>query len=127
MDVYLSQEAKQYLKALPLASPKTHGFLIGHKRGHRFFVERVLPSSKSSFVSHQKQIQLNTLFEDSIIGFFSFDTNKDLLSKLLVPSATGKLFLEIIPKEENKATIDPYVIDYDKVFYLLPIKIKSLW
>lgn len=126
MDVYLSREAWQHLKAIFIISSKTHGFLIGHKRGHRFFVEKILPSSKSSSLSLQKQLQLNRLFEDRIIGYFSFDADKGLLDRILVPHATGKLFLKIIPTEGDRLTINPFVIDYDERFHLLPIKITSL-
>jgi hypothetical protein len=126
MDVYLSREARQYLKALPVVSVKAHGFLIGHKRGHRFFVEKILPSSRSSSLSLQKQLQLNKLLEDRIIGFYSFNADKGFLDRILVPHATGKLFLKIMPTEGDGLTINPLVIDYDERFHLLPIKITSL-
>lgn len=126
MDVYLSREARQHLKAVLVISSKIHGFLIGHKRGHRFFVEKILPSSKSSSLSLQKQLQLNKLFEERIIGFFSFNADKGLLDRILVPHATGKLFLKIMPTEQDRLNIKPFVIDYDERFHLLPIKITSL-
>ena len=125
MDVHLTREAQQHLKAIHIVSPKTHGLLIGHKRGHRFVVERILPTPKSFTFPLEKHMQLNQILEDSIIGFFSFDTDKSLLSRILVPFFTRKLFLEISQGKGNKTTINPFVIEYDKKFHLSPIKIKS--
>ena len=126
MDVHLSQEAQQYLAALQLVSPRACGFLMGHKRGHRFFVEKILPSSTGFMFSLKKQLQLHKILDDPIIGFFSFDTDKTLLKKMLVPFSTGMLFLKINHSEENKTSFNPFVIEYDNKFYLSPIKIKSL-
>ena len=72
MDAYLTQEARQFLTAISLMSSRASGLLLGHLRGHRFFVEKVFPFPKNSSISLKKLLRLQHHFQDSIIGFFSF-------------------------------------------------------
>jgi hypothetical protein len=127
MDAYLSREAQQLLEALNLVSStsKSDGFLIGHKRGHRLFVEKILPSRKGFFLSLEEYQELEELFEGQLLGFFSFMPDEKKMNKLLAPHAYGKLFLEINSNPQKKLTITPYVVDYKKDFYLSPIKLKN--
>ncbi len=127
MDAYLSREARQILEALSLVSSnsKSDGFLIGHKRGHRLFVEKILPSKEGFFPSLQTYHQLEEFFEGQLLGFFSFRTDEKKMSRLLAPYAYGKLFLEINSIPQNQLAITPYVVDYEKNFFLRPIKLKK--
>jgi hypothetical protein len=126
MDAYLSREAYQSLTALWFISSSSipDGFLIGHKRGHRFFVEKILPSLEGFFPSLEKYQELDNLFEGKILGFFSFRPNKTKIKKILAPFAYRKLFLEINLNTQKEMTAKPYIIDRDKEFLLLPIKLK---
>ena len=78
MEVFLSTEAIQSFSALQCSLPNTNtdGFLIGHKRGDMFFIERIFPSQKGFFSSQQKYFELRQKLEDKIIGFYSFQINK---------------------------------------------------
>jgi hypothetical protein len=125
MDAYLSQEAMLSINALSLLSSKSDGLLIGHKRGHRFFVEKIFPLPKSLSFSLEKLVQLNQLFQDRIIGFFSFSPDEKETNALLTPLATGKLFLRIDHKPTNKMDFKPFVIEYDEKFHLRPIRMKA--
>jgi len=127
MDAYLSGEASLFLKALNLASPrpKAEGFLIGHKRGQRYFVERVLPSQQGFFSRFENLYALDKLFEGKLIGFFTFQASKKKMKKILVPFAFGKLFLDIHLKQSKQMAIRPYVIDFANSFFLSPIRLKS--
>lgn len=126
MDAYLSREVRQSFSALNLLSSNPDGFLFGHKRGNRFFVEKILPTMKGFFPSLQKYQEFEELYEENLLGFFSFRADEKKISKLLAPYAFGKLFIEIRLSPQKKITIKPYVIDFDKVFLLSPIKLKSL-
>jgi hypothetical protein len=68
---------------------------------------------------------MDQLFDGKLLGFFSFNTDEKNVNKILAPYACGKLFLKIILNEQKKMTIQPYVIDYENVFFLFPIKLKS--
>lgn len=126
MDAYLSREANQSLAALRLISSpsKADGLLIGHKRGHRFFVEKIFPSKAGFFPSLKKYHELDQFFEGKLLGFFSFRPNEKKIKKILAPFACGKLFLKLNLNQQKKITIQSYVIDYKKKFLLLPLKLK---
>lgn len=127
MDAYLSEETYQSLAALILISSRSSsdGFLIGHKRGHRFFVEKIFPSTPGFFPSLKKYHELDQLFNGKLLGFFSFNPDEKKIKKILVPFACGKLFLEISSNQQKKMTIKSYVIDYENEFLLLPVKLTS--
>lgn len=125
MDAYVSAKARQFLKAQIILGARLDGFLLGHKRGHRLFVEEILPTQRGFFPSLEKYISLNTLFTDRIIGFFSFTPDDSTTRKILAPFAQGKLFLDITPGDSKKLDIKSYTVDFDEKFYLSPVKIKS--
>ncbi len=127
MDAYLSEETYQSLAALILISARSSsdGFLIGHKRGHRFFVEKIFPSTPGFFSSLKKYHELDQLFNGKLLGFFSFNPDEKKIKKLLASFACGKLFLEINLSRQKKMTIKSYVIDYENEFFLLPVGLTS--
>jgi hypothetical protein len=127
MDAYLSREARQSLTALRLVSSNAtpDGLLLGHKRGHRFFVEKILPSLEGFFPSLKKYQELDELYEGKLLGFFSFHPDEKKIKKILAPFACQKLFLEINLNTQKEMAIKPHVIDYDKDFFLVPIKLKN--
>jgi len=127
MDVYLSRDAFLSIRALGLISLNSNldGLLIGHKRGHRFFVKKIFLSVKGFFPSKEKYLLLNELFNDSIIGFFSFNPDEKKIRKILAPFAFGKVFLDIRLDGQEKININPFVVEYEEEFFLSPIQLKS--
>ena len=127
MDAYLSQEAYNFLKALSIVSSSSYsdGLLIGHKRGHRYFVEKIFPSLPGFFPSIKNYISLDEHLKGKLLGFFSFNPNKEKLEKILSPYAFGKLFLQINLNQQKKMTIKSYLIEYDEGFFLSPLELKS--
>lgn len=125
MDAYISAEARQLLQAQIIMGARIDGFLLGHKKGHRLFVEEILPTQRGFFPSLEKYTALNTHLNDRIIGFFSFNPEENTTQKILAPFAQGKLFLDITPRDSQKLDIEAYTIDFSESFYLSPIKIKS--
>ncbi len=85
MDAYLSQEACQSLNVVNLisSSSTSDGLLIGHKRGHRFFAEKILPSLPGFFPSLKKYHELDQLFNGKLLGFFSFNPDEKKIKKIL--------------------------------------------
>ncbi len=127
MDAYLSQETYQSLNVINLISSSSisDGLLIGHKRGHRFFVEKILSSLQGFFPSLKKYYELDQLFNGKFLGFFSFNPDEKKIKKILAPFAYGKLFLKISSNQQKKMTIKSYVIDYEDEFFLLPVGLRS--
>jgi len=126
MDAYLSEEACQFIDAYSLISTHTNpdGILLGHKRGHRYFVERIFQSAIGFFPSYADLVKLNQIFDEKILGFYSFHVDSEKIQKILSPMTLGFLFLQIDLDKEKNISIQPYVIDYDKDFFLKPIDLK---
>lgn len=127
MDAYLSQEAYQALEALSLLAPRKDfsGLLLGHKRGHRYFVERALPALGGTLISPQKYFDLDRILDGKIIGFFAAKTKDHKTKKILAPFAYGKLFLEVQLPRKATIKVKPFVIDYAEDFFFAPIRLKK--
>ncbi len=125
MDAYFSREALTTLEAHKIIATQQNsdGIIIGHKRGQSFFVERIVSTTKGFFPSLEKYYSLNTIYKDSIVGFYSFFTEDKKTKKILVPFAHGKLYLDIRITKSNTLQIKPYSIEYDKIFFLSPLKL----
>jgi hypothetical protein len=125
MDAYLSDEVHNSLKALSLVKGDHDGLLLGHMRGHRFFVEKIFPTQKGFFSSQEQFLSLNQHFADKVIGFFSLNPDERKVNKILTPLYQGKLYLSIHPQSDSTLDIRFYRIDYKDRFYLSPIRHKS--
>jgi hypothetical protein len=125
MDAYLSDEAHSSLEALNMVKGDFDGFLLGHMRGHRYFVEKIFPTQKGFFSSQEQYLSLNQHFGDRVIGFFSFNPDERKTKKILKPLTHGKLYLSIHAQGDATLDIRSYRIDYKYRFYLSPIRLKS--
>ncbi len=127
MEVYLAEEVLKSLSALRLAlsDATKDGLLIGHKRGHMFFVERIFPSRKGFFSSEKIYLSFIKLLNDNILGFYSFRADQKRIKKILAPLSYGKLFLRIEIDNKDQMVIKPFVVEHEKDFFLVPIKFKS--
>jgi hypothetical protein len=126
MDAYLSREAFRSFEALGLIGPHGNpgGLLIGHKRGHRYFVESVFPALKNFSSFPEEYFHLDHLFKGKLIGFFTFGSGEESIKKVLAPFAYGKLLLEVRLQKE-KISIKSFIIDYEEEFFLSPIRLKT--
>jgi hypothetical protein len=127
MEVLLSEEATRSFSALEcsLSNTNTDGFLLGHKRGDLFFVEKIFPSQKGFFSSDKEYFAMRQNFDDKILGFYSYQMNESKLKKILSPIAYGKIFLRFDRNKGNQWVIKPFAIEHNEGFFLLPINLKS--
>jgi hypothetical protein len=125
MDVYLSKEARNFLEALNMVQGDHDGLLLGHLRGHRFFVEKIFPTQKGFFSSEEQYLSLNQHFSDGVIGFFSFNPDEKKVRKILIPLAQGKLYLSIHTQSDDALNMQSFKIDFKDRFFLAPIRLKS--
>ena len=126
MDVYLTGDARQSFEALRRLAPgkKALGFLLGHKRGNRIFVERVFASPRRSWPPLEELYALDRLFDGKITGFFAFGPDERIKRRLLAPFAVGKAFLEILhARAGGQMKMLAWVIDFDGrfMFVRLPL------
>lgn len=127
MDAYLSGEVFYTLQAVSLlrTPSASDGFLIGHIRGHRFFVEKAFVTGRGFFPSPEEYTRLNRHFEERILGFFTFSGEERRIKRILGPFSHGKLLLQIETIDPPKIQIRAWLIEFDKDFYLSPIRLKS--
>ena len=127
MDVYLTEEAWQHLRAQALESPrrKASGLLLGHRRGGRFFVERIYPCPFGPFPSARKYWALDGVFEGKIIGFYSSGRRAGPAAGKLPPFSYNKLYLEFDPHPEKGLILRPAVVEYSDAFHLVPADLAA--
>jgi len=103
MDAFLAADARRTIDALDLISPGKHlsGFLLGHKRGKRYYIEALLPAPRGFHPNSENIISLDRLFDDRIIGFFSLGPRSETGKDLLQPFASGRMFLEALPNKRG--------------------------
>lgn len=123
MDVYLVPNFLKYLKTLILFSlpENPDGYLLGHKRGPCYIVEKGIPSSEGFFSSTDKFIQKADFLGEKLLGFYSFQMNSIKEKKILTPAACGLILIEISFFKE-KIQLHSFYIDFDGFFFLRPIK-----
>jgi hypothetical protein len=125
MDGYLTSEALQALNALNAMAPgkKLSGFLIGHKRGHRFFVEKIFPAPLGFRLNFKNFSRLDRLFQDNVIGFYSLGAGEKQGKKLFQPFACGKMYLDGRRSGRKNLRFKASLIDFKGGFVLEPIKL----
>ncbi len=125
MDVYLTRAARTHFRALASFSSCPDGFLIGHKRGQRYFVESVFSAPFRVAAAQAKYINLDQLLDEKILGFFTFLPNNTKRERLFCPLFMGKVLLEVQVSSGKDPDMKAYSIDYADRFFLSPLKIKK--
>jgi hypothetical protein len=127
MDAYLSKEAWQHLRAQALESARrrARGLLLGHRRGGRFFVERIYPCSFGKFPSDGQYRALDGIFEGKIIGFYSGRRRPWPAGGKFPPFAYDKLCLEFDPHPKKGLVLRPAVVEYSGSFHLVPVALAA--
>lgn len=124
MDVYLSLEAQrefEVLQALDSGS-RWKGFLLGHKIGRRHFVEKIFPTTDHFFSSLNKYLSTEQLMDGRVLGFFSFQPEREKPEKVLAPFAYRKIFIQVHSQKKH-LNFTSFIIEYDHNFFLSPVKI----
>lgn len=128
MDAYLTRDAARTLRALALfPAAEAEGFLLGHKRGPRYIIEKVLPTEKGFFPSLTSFIQADETLGGAVIGFFSLKPAPARLKRILAPFALGLIFLDAFSFKAKSAKSRPvrvpkaFVVDFERAFRLAPI------
>ena len=127
MDVFLTREARADLEALGILrlARGTWGFLLGHERGFRFYVEKAYPVGSSGVPSAVRVDELGRLWEGKVIGVFAFHPAAAFKKDLLGPAFFGKLYLEI-ETTGGRTQIKPSIVEYDGKFRLSSISMESI-
>jgi len=121
MDAFIAAEARQSLAALSAlsAGKKLFGILVGHKRGHRFIVEKAFPAAAFRF-SPADFARADELFAGKVLGFYSSGGLARIKARLLQPYAAGRLLLAV-RTAKHAPSFKAYAVDFDGRFRVVPL------
>jgi hypothetical protein len=122
VDVYIADEARRSFEALNALAPrqKHFGFLIGHKRGHRFIVEKIFPAPAGLKTGLRNLPRFDDLFARRAIGFYASGDLARVKAGLRQPAASGRLLLAFRAAGRAPA-FKAYAVDFDGRFRFLPL------
>jgi hypothetical protein len=126
MDVYLTWEAREYLEGLALSNSGLNGILLGHQRGHEYYIEQIFPYHDAFSMTDKDFTEINQHFNDRVMGFYSFSPDEEVTDRILVPFSMGKIILRIYKDKKKNLQIDSFFIDYDEKFFLKPSKVHQI-
>ena len=120
MDVFLSADAERSLRAASrLARAAVRGYLVGHFRGPRCFVEAAIPAPGIRAFSYEDVRILDRLYGGRTVGFFVIGDGAAAGKTRLEPYACGRVFLDV--KGGPGTRIKAYAVDYDRRIVLSPV------
>jgi len=126
MDVFLTDDAERFLKALSLLSESGQcGYLIGHRRGSRVYVEAIVPAGKGHTFTIEQFHLLDDVYDGRTVGFFFFGGGRRAESRVLQPFAYGKIVLEVRPGGRRAPALKAFSVEYDGGFTLSPVPLAS--
>ncbi len=125
MDIFLTAGAFQTLGAVRRIAPAggSRGFLLGHRRGDRVYVESILPSPSPAWPTLEAFYGLDADLGKKIIGFYLCGTARTAGKALLRPFGTGKVLVEISGPEGKNPRVSGAEIDYDGRFLFRKIPV----
>ena len=126
MEVTLSREAELLIRAgrVPARTPPLEGYLLGHRRGPVFFVERLLPFGPVFSLSEDENRRIGRLFEGTILGRFSFRAGPARRRRVLRPGYYGTLFGQAGRGRTGRLRLEMFLVEYDRTFYLKPLPVR---
>jgi len=121
VDALITAEARQALGALSALSPgrKLFGILVGHKRGHRFIVEKAFPAAAFRFAARDF-FRIDELFAGGVLGFYASGDLNRIKARLRQPYAAGRLFVSVRTARRAPA-FKAFAIDFDGRFRVVPL------
>lgn len=131
MDACLLEDARRDAAAVAISSGRvaTAGVVIGHKRGHRFVAERLVPAGAASRFTGEVARKLDALYEGRVIGVFAEALPGALGKRLLGPAFYGRLVLSLGPGPagaDGGPGIEAWIVEFDGRFHLEPVPIVTL-
>jgi hypothetical protein len=123
MDAFLTAAALRSLEAAGLLAGRSGaaGFLAGHRRGGRAYVEAAIPADPDSWVSPEAFAALDDLYEGRIIGFYVFSLAAADRRRIGRPHACGKILITAKKLRSGGLNMRSFFIDYQDRFVLTPI------
>ncbi len=125
MSVFLTTASLKALRAIAALSPteKPAGFLFGHVRGGRYFVENAVAGAGDDWPEHETYDRLDIIEPGRIIGFFVFSRSAAERRRIGKPHACGKIVLAVAKKRDGGLDFEGFRIDYTGRFVFDPLPV----
>lgn len=122
VDVLIIPAARLDIEALMALRPRrpAWGFLVGHKRGPRFFVEKIFPAAGAASAPSERDIaSVEDVWPGRTIGLFAVRPSPAFHKALLGPMLYGKLFLRL-GSPAGRSPARAFIVEFDRKFLLRP-------
>jgi hypothetical protein len=125
VDIFLTAASLKALRAIAALSlsGKPAGFLFGHVRGGRYFVENALAAEENGWAEDDPYDRLDAIEPGRIIGFFVFSRSAAERRKIGKPHACGKAVLTVAQKTGGFLDFQGFHIDFTGRFVFDPIPV----
>lgn len=125
MDIFLTADAVRILRAVRRLARASgaRGFLLGHRRGDRVYIESALPSPANTWPALDSFYALDAELGGKTVGFFILRAAAAARKALLQPFGTGKVLIEIGTRVGSKANFRGALIDYRERFVFKPLRV----
>jgi len=123
MDVLITPEARREIEALKAFRPKpgTWGAIIGHKRGPRIIVEKILAAGDPGTVPDDRLLAgLEKIWPGRVVGIVAVRPGVVFRKALLGPAWYGKLVLRWAGPAKAPV-LSPSVIEFKRDFFFDPV------
>jgi hypothetical protein len=127
MDVLITPEARQELEALMALRPKpgTWGALIGHRRGPRYIVEKVVAAGSPGSVPDGRLLEgLDGIWPGRTIGLVAVRPSAAFKKAARGPAWYGKLVLAVAGRA-GSPVLRPSVVEFARTFVLSPLPLAQ--
>jgi hypothetical protein len=127
MDVLITPEARQELEAMMALRPKpgTWGALIGHRRGPRYIVEKVVAAGRPGSVPDGQILEgLDGIWPGRTIGLVAVRPGAAFKKAALGPAWYGKLVLAVAGRA-GSPVLRPSVVEFARTFVLSPLPLAQ--
>jgi hypothetical protein len=124
--VFITPGASIDVRAAILLRPalSSWGLLLGHRRGHRVFVERLFSAGPGPVPPVGRLEELDRLFGRRTVGLYAVRPASSLKRAVLSPYFCGRIFLDIRPLKRGP-NLKSFVVEFDGKFRLDPIKVGT--
>jgi len=126
VDAVITAEAAADLDVLNRLrpSPRAWGFLIGHRRGPRVFVERLFPAGAGAVLPSPGELdRIDRRFGRTIVGLFAVRPSAAFRKAAAGPYFYGRLVLDVRPSK-NRPALRLSVVEFDRKFVLAPAVLR---
>lgn len=123
----ITPEARQELEALMALRPKpgTWGALIGHRRGPRYIVEKVVAAGSPGTVPDVKTLErLDVVWPGRTIGLVAVRPGAAFKKAVLGPAWYGKVLLET-GGPAGAPPLRASLVEFERRFHLAPLPIAA--